>query len=316
MKRGKNGVEQHEHAVLAEISEIDTLAALNARQGSTLQSTLRQAYMGEQFGFGYADPVKRLVVAAHAYRLGMIVGVQPKRAGGLLDDVDGGTPQRFLWLPSEDPDLPDVAPTAPAPQMWVVPEWPAMTGDGRRRLPVCETARVAVDVARLARLRGRQDALDGHALLTRLKVGAALALLDGRAEVGEQDWELAGDVMDVSNRTRARVEAELTTAKRVSNEARGAADGDRAVIVDKKMHASKTKKLARNVLTRIRSSAGDGLTWSEIRRNVSSAQRDKLDEALALLIEQERITVEITAQLDTGGGGPGRRYRATRGDPS
>ena len=84
--------------------EIDTLAALWSRQGATLRPMLRAAYMGEALGFGYADPRKRVISPKHAYRLGLIIGVQPEHAEALLNDqdVDGGTPQRILWLPTED----------------------------------------------------------------------------------------------------------------------------------------------------------------------------------------------------------------------
>ena len=35
----------------------------------------------------------------------MLVGVQPARAGTLLDDLDGGTPQRVVWVPPTWPLL-------------------------------------------------------------------------------------------------------------------------------------------------------------------------------------------------------------------
>ena len=42
----------------------------------------------------------------------MVVGVQPLRAGPLFDDVDAGTPQRFVWLPTDDPGAPKQRPAA------------------------------------------------------------------------------------------------------------------------------------------------------------------------------------------------------------
>jgi hypothetical protein len=33
--------------------------------------------------------------------------------------------------------------------------------------------------------------MDGHALLTRLKIAAALGLFDGRPEVDAEEWQLA-----------------------------------------------------------------------------------------------------------------------------
>jgi hypothetical protein len=58
-----------------------------------------------------------------ACRLTMILGVQPARAGTLFDEgeVGGGTPLRFLWFPSVDPDMPEVRPEEPEPFLLPAP---------------------------------------------------------------------------------------------------------------------------------------------------------------------------------------------------
>ncbi len=65
--------------------------------------------------FGYADRNKAIVVDEHSYRLVAVVGVQPGRAKTLLGDVDAGTPQRYLWLPSLAPGTPEADVAAPEP---------------------------------------------------------------------------------------------------------------------------------------------------------------------------------------------------------
>jgi hypothetical protein len=71
---------------------------------------------------------------------------------------------------------------------------------GKGDLTVPEVAWQAIRAHRLAVLREdpHVDPLDGHALLTRLKVAAALMALEGRTLIGTADWSLAGYVMDVS----------------------------------------------------------------------------------------------------------------------
>lgn len=309
VRRTKTGLEQHTTAVLAEVGEVDTLTALNSRQGSTLQPVLRQAYMGEEFGFGYADPLKRLVVPAHQYRLSLIVGVQPKRAGGLLDDADGGTPQRLLWLPAVDRDAPETAPEAPARLHWRMPDLPPHSiHDGRVRMPVCETARVSIDTARLARLQGDGEALDGHALLTRLKVAAALGLLDGRVEVSEQDWELSGTVMAVSDATRERIVAELGDVRRRSNRARGHAEAERAEMVTERVQGVAIRRVAQVLHRALAAVKATGMTGGVLRRSVHSRDRHLVDEALDQLLTAGRIVAEELAPDETGGGGFGLRY--------
>jgi hypothetical protein len=99
-------------------SEIDAIAALTNRSGSRLSSQLRAAYMGERLGFSYADAFKRIILPPHSYRFGLVVGVQPERAGFLLDQSDGGFPQRFIWSPAIDPAITANPPPDPGP-MWI-----------------------------------------------------------------------------------------------------------------------------------------------------------------------------------------------------
>jgi len=315
VKRTKTGIEQHTVAVLADIPEVDTLAALNSRQGSTLQPVLRQAYMGEQFGFGYADPTKRLVVEGHRYRLCLVVGIQPARAGAILDDTDGGTPQRYLWLPATDRDAPDIAPEAPKPWRWRAPSWRPADSTGWRdpttghvHIPVCETARTAIDQARVARLRADGDALDSHALLARLKVGAALALLDGRAEVAEQDWTLAGTVLDMSDRTRGRVVDTLRRTGADANRRRGEAEGERAVVVANKVEDDTIQRVSRS-LTRKLGKTPAGMRGAELRRSLEGRVRGHFDTAIERLIEAG----QVTATSIEGQGSTGVHYRLSDG---
>lgn len=97
---------------------------------------------------------RRLIpIPAHSYRMALLLGVQPRRAGALLDDADGGTPQRFLWLPTTDPLAPDVR---------LLPSHnPCRCRRRPGGLPLA--ARHTIEEARRARLRGQESGLDGHA---------------------------------------------------------------------------------------------------------------------------------------------------------
>ena len=100
---------------VAMIPEVDTLTAAGSMTGSSLWAELRSAWSDERVGHDYADATKSVVLQPRRYRLCMIVGVQPLRAGPIFDDVDAGTPQRFVWLPVDDPGAPNSGPpTAPA----------------------------------------------------------------------------------------------------------------------------------------------------------------------------------------------------------
>jgi len=109
--------------------------------------------MGEPLGFSYADPAKALPIAPHSYRMGLVLGVQPGRAGPLLKDADGGTPQRFVWLPATDPYAPDRPPPGGLQPSWSPPgPWkPGPSGFAEIEVP--EEAAQAVIANRLATLR-------------------------------------------------------------------------------------------------------------------------------------------------------------------
>ena len=289
--REKGGIVRDRDAVMFTISEIDTLAALGSRQGATLLPQLRSAWSGEQLGFGYADPTKRIPIHAHTYRMTVSAGVQPARSGALLDDSDGGTPQRFLWFPTTDPHAPDVRPEAPAPLVWRAPRrWPTAGHHGLVEVVLPAVAEELVVSNRISILKGQGEALDGHALQARLKVAAGLALLSGRAVVDEDDWSLSGTVMAVSDATRATCVAHLAADKARAHLARSIGDGDRAVIVADRLHDAMRKRVA-NVIVRKLRKAGGPVAGGEIRRAITSADRAAFEDALDALEAAGQIQI-------------------------
>jgi hypothetical protein len=297
------GLEQHTTAVLFTAHEVDTLGALKTRQASTLLPELRKAWTGDELGFAYVDKEKRLRLDAHSYRLGLVTGIQPERAATLLDDTDSGTPQRFLWLPATDPHAPDVAPTEPDPIQWKPCRWPPAVA-GRVVVGVCETARRTIDEARLARLRGDGNAVDGHALLARLKIAAILAILDQRPTVTDDDWTLAGTIQRVSDATRQRVVETLTARQREVNHARGQAEAERSVIVAETLEDLAIKRVCRLIERKL------SLAWmnrNELRKTLASRDREHFDAAVDRLAEAGQIEVEPTDNQ----GPDGVRYRHT-----
>lgn len=310
-KRIRNDIEwvNEKHAVLFSIPEIDTLAALGNRQGATLMPELRSAWSGERLGFGYADPTKRLPVPAHEYRLCLVAGIQPGRAQALLDNTDGGTPQRFLWLPAYDPDAPTVAPDCPEPLTWNPPNTSTKikgsmftTIPTQLRMDVAQVARDTIDQARLDRLRGSGEALDGHGLLTRLKVAAALALADQRLTVNDEDWELAGVIHRKSDATRAGVQHDLAYANEERNTARATAEAKRTLIVGEQVDEAKVKKVSRALVRHLRK-ADDWSPSSAVRRALRSNSRAWFEDAVGRLLETGEVEVEETDN--------GARYRLT-----
>lgn len=282
--------------------EIDTMAAIANRTGSTLSAELRKVYSGEQLGFANAGKDTRNVVAAGSYRACLTVGVQPLRSHALLGASDGGLPQRFVWLPTSDPDAPDTPPEDPGRWKISRPSWLHAVGQ-HQDLIVPDIATTAIRSHRLAVLREDPgvDPLDGHALLTRLKVAVALMALEGRTIVSDEDWKLAGFVMDVSNYTRRRCQRALEEHSRRSNTARALAAAERdEIISDRKLQRAK-EAIARAVS---RTPPGRLIPHNQLRRSLKSDVRDYFDAAISELIHENGITAVRTAHGNAYAGPP------------
>lgn len=283
---GTAGAPPRRTRALFSAPEVDTLAALGGRRGSTLMPELRKVYSGEQLGFKNAAEATTATVAAHSYRACLVVGVQPAKAAALLDDADGGTPQRFVWLPVDDPDAPDATPGCPEPLRVRLPRW--APAPHREVLQVPGQAAAAITGHRLAVLRGEADTdpLDGHALLCQLKVAAALMVLAGRSTVNGEDWDIAAALMRASADTRARARAVLSDRRRRANRARAHDDADRALVVQEKVGKTNAEKVRGCIVDKL--------------ARVESASKSELSAAVRGSLRAEWFGPVFAEMLDTG----------------
>jgi hypothetical protein len=221
----------------------------------------------------YATDDKAITLHGHRYRMGMILGVQPLRAGPIFDDKDAGTPQRFVWFPVSDPDRPKERPE-PTPKL-TVPAWPGLMEDNElddegklhlglnvklanlmnvpadvdefEVLSVPDAVYAAVDDQAFAVLGEDAgiDPLDGHKLLCREKIATAIAVLRQHDQITEHDWELAGTAMKVSDRTRGEVLAAIAADAGARNRKAGKAAGVRKVAEAEQIADEEAKRLDR-----------------------------------------------------------------------
>lgn len=292
----------HSYANHITIPEVDHLAAEMERSSSTIGVYLRQGFMGEGLGGSYRTKTSRAFLPKHSYRLTMTVGVQPGRAGALLAEAAGGTPQRFVWLPATDPTGPgsvvDV-PRMPKPRRWLPPsavEVIPFDSDGEPvLLAICDTAREKIITDQIARQHECDvDPLETHANFVRLKVAAALAFLCHNPDEGgplpeitDEYWHLAGLVMEVSSITRRRVADTLSAEVRKQNEAAGYAEAVKARIVANATDRDAVAKTAGKIAAKLDRIDG-WISRGKLRASLSSSGREYFDEATELLIEQGR----------------------------
>jgi hypothetical protein len=248
------GMVQYAESALFSVEEVDHLIGLTGQSGSTLLPELRRVFMGERLGHLYVDVHKRVELPAHSYRAGLVIGVQPARAGVLLDDSDGGTPQRLLWFETTYPHA-DERPAEPEVSLqWEPPDWavnesgPVYPGGRLVTMGVPDVAAAEIDAAALARARGQGDPLDGHRLLAREKVAAGLAILAGRPDITDDDWTFSGMIMAHSDGVRERVQATLVERAQQKNAARAHVAAAEAVYVADVTDDRGVEKAAQGVL--------------------------------------------------------------------
>lgn len=213
---------QARHGALFSLDEGQALNEIGSRRGSTILPILRTAWSGGDPGQANASVETFRHLAPGSYHVGLISLWQDHVAAALLADEAGGTPQRFIWLPTDDPGASADTPAWPGELDW---EAPALIGHGAKVLPnplevACEIRHEVLE-ARVQRLRtGADGGLDAHRLLAKLKVAGCLTVLDGRVRIGPDDWALAEVIMRVSDGVRSWILAEAQRAV-AEAEARG-----------------------------------------------------------------------------------------------
>jgi hypothetical protein len=288
--------EDHIISVLFSVDEVDSLASMQARAGQTTMSVIRSGFSGETLGYSYRGRAKEKI-AAHSYRMTMIVSVQPERAGGLFADASGGTPQRFMWFPGRDKRIKVDRPA-----------WPTDASGVRYSLPTVDTRALpfgGIQIppeAEALILQAREDAngsddvaLNGHALYCREKFAYALALLDGRVHIDSDDWKLSGIAAAVSDWCRLRVQNTLTGAETRMAAERGRlrgvesyeADISRVVLANEEL-----KRILTWAIGKLSAAEGRRMKKRDLNRAAMSRDRAKLAEAMLRGVEARLLQAD------------------------
>lgn len=296
----KGGPVQFNDVAFFYVPEIDSMKAQTEASGGALLPHLRKVYSGELLGGRTANRERRRPVRAHSYRASVVVGIQPARSGVLLNDADGGLPQRFVWLPVHDPDLLRRSDKLQPPlysgepprldfDVWI-PQG-EQRGDKdeplpvetpyRHEVPVCQTAQDEIIDAREENLASEHGGMNSHALLTQLKVATLLAFINRRLEVREDDWRLARLVMKVSDKTRASCERALADAEKEEHARRGRnravqdvhAEISRTVVRDERV--DRIHELGTKLLEHMQAKPGAEFSPRELRILMGDAKTGK-----------------------------------------
>lgn len=323
-KKEKPVLAMTNYLALATVSESDTMEKLAERAGNTLLPEVRKAAMGQRLGFDNADPSRNYPVEPGTYRYVAIVAAQPTKIGWLINDNEGGTPQRFLWAFAGDPDAPAPVDDVEWPGRFTIkiskdalpdlffvgrPVYPPRLYAEHIKLPVCPDAVDVIRAGRHANLTMQGDAEESHSNFTRLKVAAALGLMDGRLDVSSSDWMLSGYVMDHSRATREWVKRVLAVEQDRKNEGIGRARGKQnhvAKIAEVVAEDGLIDEAAQWALKAICAASPEWLAHGDLTRACPKRLRPFLDAGTARLDDLGSALVE---PYTAASGRPAKRYR-------
>ena len=289
--KSDDGTDNSISSVMFNIEEIDSLGAMSGRNGQTTMSILRQGFSGEQLGFSYRGRAGE-VVRAQSYRMTLIAAVQPLRAGVLLDDSGGGTPQRFMWFPGRDQRI-----TANPP------EWPIDTFGDYESIPLLsqrdlsaagvvsipDEARSEIIAARVRSMGGggeagaEEDMMESHRLFAREKFAFALAFLDGRTDVDSEDWRLAGIASEVSTWMRVKAQEAYQKGKEADSREVGRQRGlasDEQRITETNAREDHVRRVAQWIVKRLREKGRQ--SQGTLNKAMASRDRARISDGLVV----------------------------------
>lgn len=262
------------HARLFSFDEVGRMFKMGNRDsGSTIFEYVKQGLSGGPLGRHLAKGAGTMLNPGD-YRFAFVTNAQPSRSGVLLnqDEIEGGFPGRLLWFETRDPravverdDSPMVPHEIPSIH-WgavnVVRALPQMDEAHRRDRELYHT--------------DQRDPIDGHLNLLRAKVAIALMRLNDRMELSDEDWDLAGVVIDESVRVRKWVQQVLAMKNRDEDKAKGEAMARQHVAAEE---AKDTLTLKR-ITDRLRTFEAEGVPQTHWRRKLAERDRAYFEDAL------------------------------------
>lgn len=269
--------------VLFGTGEVSTLSTLMGRTGSTLRSQILDMYSGNPLG--YTNKAETVTVPANTYTAGLWVGVQPDKAGMLLEGEDDGLKHRFVWTELIDPNAPNTAVEDVRECHAVLVPQCLIDGTGGFTFDdfIVEQTR-AENLAK--RRTGHTGENSGHRNQTRAKLACGLALLSSRGHVTLDDWQRAGHLMGYSDKIQAYCLQHLES-RRVEDSAKRMAEREEAEEENRRNRIRIYK--GRIVQALLQGSDEKSLRWGQRRQSFAYKYRTDADAALDELISRGEV---------------------------
>lgn len=277
IRRGDLVWHNQSHARLFSFDEVGRMFKMGNRDsGSTIFEYVKQGLSGGPLGRHLAKGAGTMIDPGQ-YRFAFVTNAQPSRSGVLLnpDEIEGGFPGRLLWFETRDPravieqDDSPIVPHGVKDIDWrmvrTIRALPQMDEAHRRDRAIYHT--------------DQRDPIDGHLNLVRAKVAVALMRLNGRVYLKDEDWDLAGVVIEESVRVRQWVQQLLAVKGREAEKARGESIARQSAAAQEAANTLRMKRIT-DSLRRYRS---EGIPQNLWRRRLNSDDRPYYEDALDLL---------------------------------
>jgi hypothetical protein len=254
------------------LDEGQALAEMGSRRGATILPTLRTAWSGADVGQANASLETRRMMKSGTYALGLVSLWQDPAAARLLDDVDGGTPQRFVFIDTGDadtdadncPEWPGQLDWAPGP-VYTIPKLldvdPAIVREIRHAHAAAQRGDVVI------------APLDAHRRLVKLKVAGVLGVLDGRDSINPDDWELAERIMAHSDSVRGWISAEAARRRQAEQMAGTLRQVEREAVLEGSSVQRALLRAAKVAYRAAEKAAPDPITKRDLHHAIASRDR-------------------------------------------
>lgn len=293
------GVVYTQDAAMLTAPDVATLYAQMKRSGATLLGELLSAWDGDNVGHAVAAKDRRVFLGQHRYRWALVIGIQFLESQQLLDTEGSGLMQRIQLWPTTFTDPVDRSQPRMEPLTFVPPRRLTLTDEaldafyqsmGVNRpesdLKPIHVPQCVVDDTDDFDLRRRRedftDPLDYHLNFLRLKLAARFMWFDGRQEMNEEDWQLAGYVIERIHKPTRRAFRE--GAGEARQKAMNRQETDRALA---RGSAGDYAVRAANLAEKLYDKVGEReVTGGQLKRWAS--RNPALDDAIGLLVSSGR----------------------------
>ena len=138
-----------------------------------------------------------------------------------------------------------------------------------------------------ASMAGKVEAIDSHLLLTRAKVACALAVLDNRACLNNEDWELSESVVEHSRQTRELILQTLAKEESKTRDRNAKSAAALAATTEELKHQKSVERVAANIRKALLFGKVKSLKDKQISKHISSRDRDFIPEAIQFLEDSQ-----------------------------